>query len=225
MEKKRSKNATQIFDAFSKYQKRRDSKTDLIVSRIHACVQLRFILIYSEIERLLRDGKIYVEFKYAWHSVLTNYFHLVLIREAIVKVVNDFLKHGANPNNRGDHGVTGLMLMCKLLNDLPWCFDNEAGQQLMENVVSLLLQYGAEVNQQDFYGRTALHYAFISIDANSSPSEKRLAREQRVVQILIQHNANIYLKDSSGLSAIDMAKREGHESWLKTDEASLTGTC
>jgi ankyrin repeat protein len=191
-------------------------------------MQLRFILIYSEIERLLRDGKIYVEFRYAWHSVL-RYVHLLASRHGdIVKVkrlINDILKHGANPNNRGDHGVTGLMLTCKLPNDLPWCLDNEAGQQLVENVVSLLLQYGAEVNQQDFYGCTALHYALKSIDANSNPSETRLARGQRVVQILIQHNANIYLKDSSGLSAIDMAKRAGHESWLKTDEASLTGTC
>ena len=173
----------------------------------------------------MRDGKIYVEFEYAWHSVLI-YVHLASRYEEIkIKRVNDILKHGANPNNRGDHGVTGLMLTCEQLNDLPSCLDNEAGQHPMENVVSLLLQYGAEVNQQDFYGCTALHYAFISIDANSNPSETRLARGQRVVQILTQHNANIYLKDSSGLSAIDMAKRAGHESWLKTDEASLTGTC
>ena len=165
-----------------------------------------------------------MEFEYAWHSVLR---YLASRDEEIVKVkrVNDSLKHGANPNNREGPGVTGLMLTCMLLNDLPWYLDNEAGQQLMENVVSLLLQYGAEVNQQDFYGRTALHYELKSIVANSNPSEKRLARGQRVVQILIQHNANIYLKDSSGLSAIDMAKRAGHESWLKTDEASLTGTC
>ncbi|CAB4045262.1 ankyrin, partial, partial [Paramuricea clavata] len=104
------------------------------------------------------------------------------------------------------------MLTCEKLNDL---FEYSPAQ---EQVVSLLLDHGAEVNQQDFYGRTALHYAY---DTHSYPSEKK----QRVVKILIQHNADIYLKDSSGLSAIDIAKRKGHESWLKTDEASSTGTC
>ena len=106
-------------------------------------------------------------------------------------------------------------------------FCGEAGQQVIERVVSsllLLLKHGAEVNQQDFYGSTALHYAFQSRNYYLDPEEGRLAKKL-VVQILIQHNANIYLKNSSGLSAIDMAKREGHESWLKTDEASLTGTC
>jgi ankyrin repeat protein len=95
----------------------------------------------------------------------------------------------------------------------------------MERMVELLLlEHGADVNQQDFYGRTALQYAFESRRDNLNPSEESLAQKQRVVQILIQHKADIDLKDSYGLSAIDMAKREGHESWLKTDEASLTGT-
>jgi ankyrin repeat protein len=169
---------------------------------------------YSEIERLLSDGMIYVEFKYAWHSFLLRMFQWLPVVTAL-KRVEDCLKHGANPSNRGGLGVTALMLTCEKLNDLP------GYSPAAEQVKSLLLDHGAEVNQQDFYGRTALHYAFETRD----DTEKRLARKQRVVKILIQHNADIYLKDSSGLSAIDMAKREGHESWLKTDEASLTGTC
>ena len=178
---------------------------------------IRFILIYSEIERLLRDGKIYAEFKYAWHSVLSRK-SLIIRHAAAVKMVDDCLKHGANPNNRGDPGVTALMLTCEKLNDL---FGDSPA---VEQVVSLLLDHGAEVNQQDFYGRTALHYAFKCVDHTDPFFEEKLARKQRVVKILIQHNANIYLKDSSGLSAINMAKRERQESWLKTDEASLTGT-
>jgi ankyrin repeat protein len=166
---------------------------------------------YSEIERLLRDGIIYVEFKYAWHWLLPRrgglYSHDKLQR------VEHCLKHGANPSNIGGPGVTALMLTCE-------------NSTAAEQVVSLLLDHGAEVNQQDYYGRTALHYAFDSrCDKDLYLSEKRLAQKQRVVKILIQHNADIYLKDSCGLSAIDMAKREGHESWLRTDEASLTGTC
>jgi hypothetical protein len=108
----------------------------------------------------------------------------------VKRLINDIFKHGANPNNREGPGLTSLMLTFEMLNRSSR-LDNEAGQHLMENAVSLLLQYGAEVNQQNFYGRTALHYALRSIYANSNHSEKRFAQIQRVVQILIQHNANI----------------------------------
>jgi hypothetical protein len=174
---------------------------------------------YSEIERLLRDGMIYVEFTYAWHSPLSCK-SLIIRHAAEVKMVDDCLKHGGNPSNRGGPGVTALMLACKNVNYV-W----EYSVPVVEWVVTLLLEHGAEVNQQDFYGRTALHYVFESSIGNYLfPSEKRLAQKQRVVKILIQRNADIYLKDSCGLSAIDMAKRQGHESWLRTDEASLTET-
>ncbi|CAB4010314.1 ankyrin repeat [Paramuricea clavata] len=163
---------------------------------------------YSEIERLLRDGMIYVEFKYAWHSHLEETLKFWPDYE-MLKMLEDCLKHGANPSNRGGAGVTALMLTCKNLSG------RSRDSTAVEQVMSLLLDHGAEVNQQDFYGRTALHYAFKS----EYDTEARLARKQRVVQILIQHNVDIYLKDSSGLSAFDMAKREGHESWLRTDEA------
>ena len=136
-----------------------------------------------------------------------------------VQRVEDCLKHGADPSNRGGPGVTALMLTCENQNNMSG--DSTAAEQ----VVPLLLQYGAEVNQQDFYGRTALHRAFeYRNDSYSKTLEEKLAQKQRVVRILIQHNANIYLKDSSGLSAFDMAKRWGYDSWLRTDEASLTGT-
>jgi ankyrin repeat protein len=173
---------------------------------------------YSEIERLLRDGIIYVEFKYAWHSLLPRRDGIYYDEK--LQDVEDCLKHGANPSNRGGPGVTALMLTCENLHDL--FGDSTAAEQ----VVPSLLDHRAEVNQQDYYGRTALHYAFDSryTDKDLNPFEENLARK-RVVKILIQHNADIYLKDSSGLSAIDMAKREGYESWLRTDEASLRGTC
>jgi ankyrin repeat protein len=180
---------------------------------------------YSEIERLLRDGNIYVEFKYAWHFFLSSFrrYDVTLLSsrslfcedDELVKKVDDCLKHGANTNNREGPGVTGLMLTC-----MQFSFCGEAGQQV-ERVVSflsLLLKHGAEVNQQDFYGSTALHYAFQSRNYYLPPEEGRLAKKL-VVQILIKHKAKVYLKNSFGISAIDMAKREGHESWLKTDEA------
>jgi ankyrin repeat protein len=194
---------------------------------------------YSEIERLLRNRKIYVEFKYAWHSSLQR--TLRLNKDEGLKKVEDCLKHGANPSNRGSSGVTALMLtrevrdherLIEVLRYSPAAEQVDAAsvaeqavaeQAVAEQVVSLLLDHGAEVNQQDFYGRTALHHVF-SYENSLYFSEERLARIQRVVQILIQHNADIYLKDSSGLSAFDMAKRRGYDSWLRTDEASLTGT-
>ncbi|CAB4020263.1 ankyrin repeat [Paramuricea clavata] len=149
----------------------------------------------SEIERLLRDGMIYVEFKYGWHSLLPG--NSGFLGDRKLQQLEKCLKHGANPSNRGGPAVTALMLTCKNLNDL--FVDSTAAEQ----VVSLLLDHGAEVNQQDFYGRTALHYAF---EARYN-TEEGLARKQRVVQILIQHNVDV------------------HESWLITDEAALRETC
>ena len=161
---------------------------------------------------------IYVEFRYVWHSLLARM--LQYSDDEKLQRVEDCLKHGADPSNRGGPGVTALMLTCENQNDI---FEDSTAAP--EQVVPLLLQYGAEVNQQDFYGRTALHRAFeYRNDSYSKTLEEKLAQKQRVVQILIQHNANIYLKDSSGLSAFDMAKRWGYDSWLRTDEASLTGT-
>jgi ankyrin repeat protein len=171
---------------------------------------------YSEIERLLRDRMIYVELKYAWHSLLPRKFWFYTYKK-LTQWVDDCFKHGANPNNRGGPGVTALMLTCENLNYLNYLSEDAAS--VTEQGVSLLLDHGAEVNQQDFYGRTALHRVF-----ESRYHTKAMLAGKRVVQILIQHNADIYLKDSSGLSAIDMAKRWGHESWLRTDEAALTGT-
>jgi hypothetical protein len=186
-------------------------------------------MLYSflEIECLLRDGMIYVEFKYAWHSLLPSTG--TVYHDGERQRIEDCLKHGANPSNRGGPGLTALMLTCKNLNNPGFLF-SEYIEALhystqAEQLVSLLLELGAEVNQQDFYGRTALHYAFESRYDGFYHLEERLALRQRVVQILIQHNADIYLKDSSGLSAIGMAKCDGHESWLRTDKASLTGTC
>jgi ankyrin repeat protein len=182
-------------------------------------VYIMMLYSYSEIERLLRDGIIYVEFKYAWHWLLPRRHGFYDDDE--LQTVEDCLKHGANPSNRGGPGVTALMLTCKNLHIHDHFWDPTAAEQ----VVTLLLDHGAEVNQQDYYGRTALHYAFDSIyDKYLYPFKENLV-QKRVVKILIQHNADIYLKDSCGLSAIDMAKREGHESWLRTDEAALTGTC
>ncbi len=145
----------------------------------------------------MRDGEIYVTLKYAWHFALTK---LADSREA-QGWIKFFLEHGVNPNNRGGPGTTGLMLACEKHDD---------------GLVSLLLNHGAEVNQQDFYGCAALHYAIKSIDASSHT--RWPARTESIVQTLTQHNADIYLKDSSGLSAIDMAEHKGHGSWLETDE-------
>jgi ankyrin repeat protein len=93
---------------------------------------------------------------------------------------------------------------------------NPNGLPVLKQVVSLLLDHGAEVNQQDFFGRTALHHAFKSVNNNN-----RLSRKQRV-EILIERNANIDLKDSFGLSALNMATHKGLRRWLKPDQASCS---
>jgi ankyrin repeat protein len=144
---------------------------------------------YLEIERLVRDGEIYVIFNYAWHMALLRYSgHCRLV------MVEYFFNHGANPNNRAEFGATGLMLACKEQDD---------------RLVSLFLKHGANVNQQDFSGCTALHFAFATKVSNSEPANNSLAQKERIIQILLQHNVNLYQKNLLGLSVIDMAKHKG----------------
>lgn len=133
----------------------------------------------SKVERLVKDGRCFIQFKYAWHAYFKN-------NHKSLGVVGYILKHGANVNNRGSSGVTALMYAC---------------QQQDERLVSFFLEAGAAVNQQNFFGSTALHYA-VKIGEDSSKVS------QEIIEKLLQHKADPYLKNFLGVSAVDLAKKK-----------------
>lgn len=107
------------------------------------------------------------------------------------RVVRRLLESGANPNYQGEHsGTTPLMLASGLREDSHW-----------EDVLSLLLHKGANVDIQDALGKTALMYAVLS--------GKRAAVEQ-----LLTCRADVGLVDQDGniaLSYAAMSQGEGCE--------------
>jgi ankyrin repeat protein len=87
------------------------------------------------------------------------------------------LEAGADPDSRGDHGLTGLMVATS------------------GDVIELLIRAGADVNLQDFSGRSALmHQAW----------QGNLAG----VKLLLDAGADPRARDHAGRSAWDYARYE-----------------
>ena len=137
----------------------------------------------SEIEHLVKNGEVVVMFIYAWH--------LLLMKNSggrRLQMVEYSLEHGANPNNRGPCGVTALMLACKEQDD---------------RLVMCLLKHKANVNQQDFFGRSALQFAIVKREPHAQVTLERFIQEIHIIEILLLHGADPYLKDCLGSSAVD----------------------
>ena len=103
--------------------------------------------------------------------------------EAVLAWLNSGGRANATYEQGGVSGLTLLML---------------AAIQGHERVVDLLLQRGAEINQQNSRGGTALMGA---------------ARNghERVVELLLQRGAEINMQDSDGVTALMSAAVKGHE--------------
>lgn len=135
--------------------------------------------------------------------------------DAILQVL---LEHGANINEADSHGFTALMLALSfdhrisaakfLMNQGADIFAQSAlGQTALslastlanKEMLQLLLARGAtaDINHQDANGETALMLA---------ASSGKLAN----VRLLLKAGANLWLKNSGGHTALQMAKANGH---------------
>lgn len=78
-------------------------------------------------------------------------------------------------------------------------------------VVELLLVRNIfDVNQQDKFLKTALHYAIIKTDVPSGAEKERMLNTRlAVVRKLIDHGADITVMDQRGYTAVDYAQIEG----------------
>jgi len=98
------------------------------------------------------------------------------------KIASLILDAGADVNAESGGGNTALM---------------EAGHKGLTSVVELLIEKGAAVDIQNKYGETAL---IVSSMQGGEPA---------VVSALLKANANKDLKDVDGLTALDMANKNG----------------
>ncbi|EED24412.1 ankyrin repeat-containing protein, putative [Talaromyces stipitatus ATCC 10500] len=86
------------------------------------------------------------------------------------------------------------MLNRNALNDIA-C---EGYQKFMEAIVKILVEMGLDINQQDSYGRTALH--MVSFQGHTN-----------IAELLLDKGADIHVKDSNGRTALHTAASQGHD--------------
>ncbi|GLV44472.1 Ankyrin [Carabus blaptoides fortunei] len=95
-------------------------------------------------------------------------------------IIEELLKHGADPNIVNNEDISPLHLACSGVNI---------------NVVKLLLAHGANINWQDFNGYTPLHYAI----------ERNL---RTVITFLLENNADPSITESNQLNALMLALQQ-----------------
>ncbi|MBX9889822.1 MAG: ankyrin repeat domain-containing protein [Amoebophilaceae bacterium] len=81
-------------------------------------------------------------------------------------------------------------------------YDNE--------ILEVLVAFGADVNMQDLNGDTPLHYV-VTRHTTRLPSENEKASMLAAVQFLCAHRADITLKNKDGKTAFDLAKEINNE--------------
>jgi ankyrin repeat protein len=151
-----------------------------------------------------------------------------------LEIVQDLLEHGADPNLPADNGATPLSVAARngyvytvraLLEagadvNLP---DNEGITPLMAAIirgrvvdlslarmVTLLLLRGADPNQQDKNGNTALHHAVETSMIDAIP-------------ILIEYGASLEIANNQGQTPLDLAKYGLTAETLRAAAAKVQG--
>ena len=137
--------------------------------------------------------------------------------------VTELLRQGANPNaatviasNRREKEFRGTPLMA-------------AAAEGLTDIVTVLLSYGARVNDADPRGWTALLYAAeqgyeticrLLLDSSADPNVRTaqsgtalmvaaLKGHAGIVKLLLERDADASVRDSSGKSALDLARKYG----------------
>ncbi|ELT97909.1 hypothetical protein CAPTEDRAFT_129977, partial [Capitella teleta] len=107
-------------------------------------------------------------------------------------VVDILIKHEADVNLTDNRGISALLLASKKGN---------------VQCVKKLLGYKADSNQRDNNGSTALMLAVFNI--------KDETKQEKVVDILIKHEADVNLTDNCGISVLQFASARRNVRILK----------
>ena len=106
-------------------------------------------------------------------------------------IVRALLKHGANINYKTRQSEQTALHMVSRIGRAT----GGGGFCCCESMVQLLVENGAEVNAQDAYGETALHYL-----------AKRQSKETVIRSLVENHGANVMLQNNCGRTAADIAE-------------------
>ncbi|KAK7753036.1 hypothetical protein SLS62_004985 [Diatrype stigma] len=101
-------------------------------------------------------------------------------------MAKSLVKRGSVVNAVDTHGMTPIFEYCN--------------PPAPTNTLSWLIKNGANVNHQDKSGRTPLHHAVIHRPRCTTESDK-------LVAILVQHGADITIRDNEGLTAEEIAAK------------------
>lgn len=107
--------------------------------------------------------------------------HAAMLAESHTRQLEAILEAGADPNTPSDYGQLALA---------------SAASAARHAAMDLLLARGADVNRADGRGLTALHQAFDSHPAGL-----------KTIEILLAHGANPTLRDASGRTPVDTARK------------------
>ncbi|EAY19538.1 ankyrin repeat protein, putative [Trichomonas vaginalis G3] len=130
----------------------------------------------------------------------------------IPSLLEYFLSHGANINEKNENGKTALHM---------------AAMKNTKETAEFLISHGANINEKDTYGRTALHMAALNnsketaevlISHGINVNEKNkggetalhnavLSNSKETAEVLISHGANINEKTKYGETALHFAAR------------------
>lgn len=98
------------------------------------------------------------------------------------------VKFGSNMNAVDSHGMTPIFEYCETPPD-------------STNTFVWLMNKGANVNHKDNSGQTPLHHAIINRPKSTIGADK-------VVELLVQHGADITVRDNDGKTAEDLATQD-----------------
>ena len=147
-----------------------------------------------------------------------------------VVMYNDFdmvkllLENGANPNIISKYGNTALNSAIMFSNEKYYYYNKEkyniATHEMTNQIVTLLLNYGADHNLKDNDRKTALIHAVEYPTKYTNPvyyyKEDPGNAYSKIVQVLLKYGADPNLKDNVRKTALDYAKPDSYISRLLT---------
>lgn len=129
-------------------------------------------------------------------GTLTNQTVLYLaVTRGREDLVQKLLERGANPNIADSEGGIALAEAC-------------IGASVNPEIVKMLVDKGADINKQEKNGAPPLIYIASNTDATGD-------RRQAIVKILLGAGANKFVKDKTGKTALDWAKKSGNKDVLE----------